>query len=781
MINEFKDIYLKQKSALILPESTGIATERQKALAMTVAANFTSLNMIMSSDMVNKLSEAQEKDIIDFYSTYMPKLKEMIGKDFESRRLFYPGFPEEVMNKDRFEIFIDQLVYAFSGLSMMPEEKPDMTYFPYLGKGIEKKMIEGTESDFDNYIKELFKRDMMYTPAEKEIIDTIVSKKANFLEYFPEEPSKAKENNIYLLQKIKEKEEERLETYAVKYLKTPTDVLRYAVTFVNGDPSLNGKSQTLDPFTKRPIGFSFSKQPKYEQWDKYKEHRGLTRNLSRREIKLIRTLLENTKMDIGQNYPQLLEDTKKLLKNEDVVLVDDAIQTHKMYWKSFAKVAHINENDGTQAGKVLGALCSDNAKTIFSLIEYAIDQKDVEMALKYLRLRPTELAKRMDKLCEIACETGKENVVIDEYRKIAEKASVTKLLQMHTQFESRKYKLDDKIISVKGVKTIKPAKEPLNRKLCETIQEISLNALKEKFKDTPYLGKIYIDKNMSKVKIPKMDKLRNATKTLYPYTFGSSLPATNTTTKQFAIAWENGNKSNPREIVDIDLSSTALYEDGHIGSVGWNSSYASSGVVYSGDIRHGGDAEFINCNLETLRKSGVVGIIPSINLYCGAPTFEQLLDCKMIIAERNDMDYGKTYEAKSVSLSLDLDMKSRNLQPLVLNVKTGEFIWLDNITIEDPNEEYSVATRQSKDIAQLVKEALQVSEFNPGFDILLKAQNCEIVDTIEEADIAFTQTDVEEDKLKEGAINITQKDYDQLLTFLDETRTDIEKEIETQR
>lgn len=773
----FKEIYLKQKFALMLPEVSGEPTERTKALAMTVAANFASYNMIMSTDMINELSHASENDIVEFYNFYNPKLKEMIGEDFKNRRLFYPGFPDEVINKDRFEIFLDQVIYAFSGLTMMPEENPDMTYFPYLGQGFEKKLSIGTEQEFEEYLKGLFKREVLWTPTEKEIIKTVVTNKSNFLDYYPDEPSKIKENNIFLLNLIKEKEEERFMSYALKYLKTPTDVLRYAVTLVGGDPSLNGKMKEKVeipghgwyPATSKEIGFSFSRNPKYPEE---------TRNLKKSEIKEVLTLLENTRMDIGKDYPELLEQIQLNAKNEgrntDVVLVDDAVQTYKSYFKSLAKVAHINPEKDQQVNRVLGALCSNKTVTIYSLIEKAIADKNVETALKYLKYRPTELGRRMDKLCEIAGETGKEKLVLDEYRKIAQKASISSLLQMHGTFESRKFLQDERIISVNGQTTVKPAKQPLKKSLCEEIQSIVKDALKDKFKNTPYRGKFYIDPSMSKVKIPKNDRLREASETLYPYTFGSSLPASDTKTKQFAIKWENGNTEYPDERIDLDLSSTLVDKNGQIIHIGWNSHYSADDmVVYSGDIQKGGSAEFINCNLDKLREAGIAGVVPSVNIYCGARSFSDILDCQMIMAERNDMDYGETYEDKSVRMSLVPKTSARQINPMVLNVETGEWIWLDTLV---ENKDSNVASTNLGSLTTLIKEALFVNEYNPGFDLLLSVQNCEIVDNIGESDFAFTQEKVDPKLLKEGAQNITQIDYDKLVEFLsnDEETINIE-------
>lgn len=771
----FREIYARQKLALIIPESAGEEVSvRQKQLAMTVAANFAAYNMIMSADMIDELSHASESDIVSFYNFYNPILKDMIGADFSGRRLFYPGFPEEVIGKDRFEIFLDQVIYAYTGLSMMPEEKPDMTYFPYIGDGHEKKLITGTEEGFEEYLKGLFKREVLWTPTEKEVVETVVENKANFLNYYPEEPSKIKENNIHLLNLIKKKEEERFMFYATKYLKTPTDVLRYAVTLVGGNPALNGKMleqvQTKGnwyyPSVSKDVGFSFSKNPRYPE---------VTRNLKKSEIKEVLALLSNTRMDIGGDYPELLEQIKENAKrdgrNTDVVLVDDAVQTYSSYYKSLAKVAHLDPNKNNQVNKVLGAICSNKTVTIHSLIERAIDEKNVEDALKYLKYRPTELGRRMDKLCEIAVETGKQNIVLDEYRKTAAKSSISNLLQMYGTFEARKFLQDERIITVDGQTTVKPPKAPLNKNLCNAIQEIVEDALKEKFKDTPYKGKFYIDPSMAKVKVPKNNRLRDASETLYPYTFGSSLPASNTTTKQFAIKWEDGNIDDSTERVDLDLSSTLVDKNGKTTHIGWNSHYSVSDmVVYSGDIQEGGSAEFINCDLDKLREAGIAGVVPSVNIYCGAKNFSELLDVQMVMAERNDMDYGATYEAKSVRMSLTPKSTARQINPMVLNVKTGEWIWLDSLV---ENKNAAVASTNLQSLANLIKEALFVNEYNPGFDILLRAQNCEVVNKIEDADFVFTQEAIDESLLKDGAQNITQTDYDRLVEYLSVEKDEI--------
>ena len=783
MNEQFKKFYFKQKFALVMPEKVSEEpSERNKALAMTVAANFGTYNMIMSSEIVDELSKASETDIIKFYDFYMPLVKNAVGADFEGRRLFYPGFPEEVIEKDRFDIFLDQLVYAFSGLTMMPDEKPDMTYFPYIGEGIKKQLFLGSEEGFKEYVDNLLTRNMMWTATEKEIIDVVLDEAKDIMSVLPEEPSKIKENNLYLLEQVKEREPEKFLDVAKKYLKTPTDVMRYAVTLVGGDSSLNGMMKDQVEVagrwgvrTTKTIGFSFSKNPKYPE---------NTRNLKGSEIKEVLSLLENTRMEIGSDYPEIekmiKENARKEGRSDDIILVDDAVQTYAQYYKSLAKVAHLNPNEDKQVNRVLGAICSNKTRTIYSLIEKAIADKDVESAVKYLKYRPTELGRRLDKLCQIASETGKEEVVLKQFEEIASKASVFALLQMHGTFESRKYLQDARVINVNGKFTAKDPKTPLKRSLCERIQKVVMDALKEKYAEHPSLGKVYIDPSMAKVKIPKNNKMRDASDSLFPYTFGSSLPTDKTAkTKQFAVKWENGNKDDEDSRIDIDLSATGIFADGRTGHVGWNSDYHDSdaAIVYSGDIQKGGSAEFLNFNLDKLRKAGYVGIAVNVNIYCGAHSFDDMLDCQMLMSERNDMHYGKTYEAKTVRNTIIPSGPAREVKPVVLNVETGEWVWLDAFDRNATN----IASMNIGLNSSVILDAIQVNKYNPGFDILIAAQNCELVDNISEADIVYSQEPVDASLLKEGAQNITQIDYDKLAELLDENVEEVEKVEETEK
>lgn len=770
MNNELKKFYFEQKLSVVLPETKyEEINERSKLLAATLAANFGTYNFFLSSQAVDMLSKCDEKDIIEFYNFYMPLVKDAAGAAFEGRVPFYPGFPEEVIGKDRFDIFLDQLIYAFSGLTMMPGEKPKTDFFPYFEEGNKKQLNTGSKEDFEEYVNFLFKKPVILNEEEKKFI-TEIFKSYDFEKFLPAEPSKIKENNIFILQLIKDNLPERFEMYATKYLKTPTDVLRWAVQYVDGDISLNGKLTIDKPDKKwhennKQLGFSFSKNKKYPD---------ITKSLSKPQIREIMTLLNNTRMDIGEDYPKLLEDIKASAKEdgraEDVILVDDAVLTYKQYYKSLAKVAHINpEAASTKTEKVLAAICDNKVRTINSLIEEAINDKDVDKALGYLKYRPTYFGKRLDKLCEIASETKQTKNLVAAFKEQASKMSISNLLTNHGMFESRKFKQPERIIRANGVMVTKEAKEPLSKTFCEEIQTAIRQALKEKYKDTKSLGKIYVDPSMANVKIPKNNDSRSQSKKLFPYTFGSSMPnSKELKCKQFGVAWEDGNEKNPNERVDIDLHSCFYDENGNIFHIGWNAAYSADELaVYSGDIQQGGSCEFVNCDLEKLREMKIPAVGFTIDIFCGAISYSDLLDCQFVLSERDDMKFGRTFEPKSVMMSMRPQSDTSEITPVVLNVETGDFIWLDAFN----RSKEAGAIPSVKEMTEIIKNAIFENKYGTGFDVLLKAQNASFVKDIKNADIIFTQNEITDTTgLKEGVEIITQKDYDKLVRLLDPDR-----------
>ena len=783
MNNILKEIYLRQKFAIMLPNPVNeLSTEESRAMAATVASNFGQLNMIIPTEAVELLARCNQEDIASFYKFYMPILEDMIGRDFKSRRLFYPGFPEEVMDKDRTEIFMDQLYYAFTGFSKMPEEKTKLTEFPYFRKGDVKKLNIGSEKGLEDYFKSLFNAPTIWTETDKEVIKKVFDHVPDCEKFFPDEPLRMKENNIYLLNLIKERRAELFDYYAAKFLKSPTDVMRYAVSMVNGNIALNGKMNTEVKadrwgYNTKILGFSFSRNKKYPEE---------TRNLTKTEMKEISKLFNNTRMDIGKDYPQILEKIKenarKEGRNDDIILVDDAIMSHIQYYKSLAKVMHVNgKNPKNELEKVLSYVCNNGVRTIYSAIENAISNKDVEEAVFFLKYRPTKLLERLDQLSRIAVETKKEEILLNVVKDIASKASVEKLLELYGAFESKKTKQGDRIFVEKGIVQRKEAKEALDAKLCDDVKNIVEDALKEKFKDTPLLDKCYIDPSMKEVKPEKANKMRDAQDSTFAYTYGSSLPnSKNTKTKQFAVKWENGSKSYPRSTIDIDLSATGLTEDGSVRQVSWNGDYSTNGIVYSGDIRTGGSAEFINVDLEKAKKSGIRMIMFNVNLYDGASSFEDLKDCQLIMCERDDMKYGKTYEERTVMLSMRPDCKAMQISPIALDVETGKWIWTD--IVYSSRDAGAVASRNLNNITGVLEDVIRTNRYAAGYDVLLRAQNAEFVEDIKDAKYIFIQSDkyINKSELRSDAVIITQKDRDLLSVFLNDKRTENlpEKDVE---
>ena len=168
---------------------------------------------------------------------------------------------------------------------------------------------------------------------------------------------------------------------------------------------------------------------------------------------------------------------------------------------------------------------------------------------------------------------------------------------------------------------------------------------------------------------------------------------------------------------------------------------------------------------------GIIGLIVTANIYCGSASFKDLLDVKMAISERDENAYGKIYEPSTVTQTLKLTKEAKMTAPIVLNAETGELVWADSF-LDKNDVNLSIASLNQEDYVRLGKEALEINQYGPGFDMLIKALNCNIVTDMKDADYVFTQEEVDESMLKEGAHNITQKDYDMLVKLMDENRTE---------
>ena len=99
-------------------------TEDNSVLAATAVKNLQSHGVTIDSTGFELLKTASKKDITDWYYDTQEMFLESSGGN-HSYKPFYPNFPEEVMQKDDFELFIDQILHYAVGYRPLEQNEKE--------------------------------------------------------------------------------------------------------------------------------------------------------------------------------------------------------------------------------------------------------------------------------------------------------------------------------------------------------------------------------------------------------------------------------------------------------------------------------------------------------------------------------------------------------------------------------------------------------------------------------------------------------------------------------
>lgn len=183
---------------------------------------------------------------------------------------------------------------------------------------------------------------------------------------------------------------------------------------------------------------------------------------------------------------------------------------------------------------------------------------------------------------------------------------------------------------------------------------------------------------------------------------------------RFFVYW------NDKRRVDVDLHSMFVDVDGEIHHVGWNGDFDDIGIVTSGDITHSDAAEYIDFDLNNEELDYAVA---HVSLYSGANNFADIDTCFVgLMGVENLGSDIKLYDPKSCFISQELLSEKRNIDYGVISIKER---YIRYIGSESKNS-YDNIEASSETIMFSLKEYLE---------LLFKAQNIELADEKEEADM----------------------------------------------
>lgn len=707
------EIYLRRKGKVLLED--GVSEDNNINYVATILKNIEPLGYTFSKNLIEKLCTYDVKQLESFYVDIISSLKKLVGAHVKHRPM-YPNFPQQVMEMDEVELYVNAVIHYLSRYGYASQEenldtvldkitgsKEDALNLFENGKVLlvedndiklksikndistSKKFIDqgdgtllpdyeikertslfeptkikvidlGNQDDFNSIFRNLLKSKTSISDTDKKDMEWFVKNNTDKLnEILPEEiPLK---ENVALFVKLLLENVKNVKYLISKYIKTATDVLRLAVALSDGDISLATNTKF--------------------------------RSYKRKERRLLLSLL---------NQCNNIEEDMIRYKNIWIRLgerLHPSEPKHKKYYKANIAFNKLRNNSKIETYK--------------SKVNKLIMLKEHQGLFELLKERPGEFARSLDLL--LRTYPTLSDTIVDEFKKVAINVSVPVLLQVAEHFRNRNKEKEIRAFFPKGnvakVYGIDYNLFPIWGYVCGRLVNICENTLINIFKEKESLGNVYIDERLKGYLVPFSQ--RSASKALKTIVRGSKIDISeiNKTIRPF-IYWKGSG-------VDIDLSAVIYNSDWnylkHISYTNLRS--AKYNVYHSGDITSApqGASEFIDLDIKSILECEGRYVVISILSYSRQP-FIEISECFMGWMSRQQTNSGEIYEPKTVQNKIDITANTTICIPMILDLQQNKIIWTDIALRRHPNWQVNVEGNQKgmvligKAMASLVKPNL---------------------------------------------------------------------------
>ncbi len=599
------------------------------------------------------------------------------GKPFQP---MYPNFPAQVMALTEGRLYLNAIVHYLSGGRLFPRVPTDKR-LP-LPDFVTLQVIElGTEAEFEGLFGQIASANISLSAQDREDLTWFASAYGDGIQPLLPARVPQKENAAFLASLLM-RHTTQTEAFVAGFCRTATDILRLAAALSGGDMSLAAATKF--------------------------------RTFSRPERRLLLGLLERA--------PNAAED----------------MQRWKKRWVRLGEKLHPGEyrRQYPRSAEAFDVLRSDLPLSTFnSRIEKALADRDGAEAAALLTPRPGDFARRLDHLLRVDPEHQQQSM--EAFAGVASQVSTPVLLQTMTHFQTRRDGSDLRVFFPKG-SLAKAHGEPntlpeLPAALCERAAAACREALRERFRALPPLGRCFVDPALANYPVPFAH--RSASKSFRTIPRGSRLPLPDgCRVLRLFLWWRNG-----KDRTDIDLSATLFDADfRYVDAVSYYALRCDGGV-HSGDIvdAPNGASEFIDITLDRMQARGIRCVVMTLGGYTPQP-FCDLPECFAGWMSRLEPQSGEIYDPRTVQDRLDLTAESRIAIPLLVDVADRTLIWCDMALRSNPKWVNNVQGNLGGIALSL--QALTSLKKPTLYDLfLLHAQaRGTVVDTSEEAETVFS-------------------------------------------
>ncbi|VTU43050.1 MULTISPECIES: RING finger family 4 domain-containing protein [unclassified Variovorax] len=485
--------------------------------------------------------------------------------------------------------------------------------------------------------------------------------------------------------------------HLLRFLKTPTDVLRLAVALCGGDVSL--KEVTRFKLNNGQRQFLMAAFNALKQADAY--------------------VLE-----------EMLGYRGRWLRLGEVLHVGQFKARFPKAWACFDALRNREDDITTHASRVEKLLVHSN-----------LYKQEARFALlETLAQRPGELARKLDALLSRGLPFEE---VLGALR--VESVSTTILLTLLAHFRQRAAKSEFRAFMPKGSVAKMyivdgDGRKPLAAEARFAVLDLVDKELRRRFAERKALGKVFVDEALEAVLVPFSQ--RSASSGMSPMTRGSrvALESSKGIVRLF-MHW-----AGPH--IDVDLS-CALYDEhwNKKDHLSWTNVRSYGRSAHSGDLRSGsgpeGACEFIDLDLAALKVQGVRYAAVTVFSYTGQ-SFDTF-PCFAGFMEREDATKGANFEPKTVKHKFSVNGAMVIMVPMVVDLATCQVVWAD-LSLKGRNMYNTVesaggrAVKQLKAVIAMQDQRVSLKEL---FELHGQARG-ELVSTREEADLVLDERKLNE-------------------------------------
>lgn len=723
--------------------------------AFSINRNLETMGYTLDEASLENLARLDSSDIIKVWNDLVYVINEKTGaSDFNKAELFYPNFPEEVMNEGDIELYFNSLYYYYNMYKNHISVRDDIVEIKKdrlpLIESVprELKVINlGTKKDLFTLMHDRV-HSLSMSDAKLEELKAFIKeypKDWQILILNSDEKFQSKENLTNIANVlIKENKINDAKTL----FKDATDVLRLAAV-LSAEKGYTQMNANLS-FSAKDANFKFTNAEKIMLKDFLNNCPNLYIDIWKQEAKWKKAMrfLDTKKgpVRVVKAFDNLYQKKKVLANGKPVI--NDVSNLNMLVDKYCA--ADIGSKESAESFDALYAQVSKNPGLMLNCLVESLKKAN----------KPFQVAGLMTVFSK-ACKE-KPIPVINLLK-------VKNLIERRDDWENRIFKnKKQKLYAVEN----KPMK--LSSKSKEIITSFLDKIIDYEVENTMDLKNVYIDPALCNNIVPLRGE-RNASSGA-TLTKGSVIEGNkDRNLLAVGIYWKD---STDEYNCDIDVSVTAFDEDFNKKGNVYYGNVKTSWGVHSGDYVIGGNgvAELIIADKSLLKEAGIKYLVSEVHGY--SVPFSKAENVRFVRMEKEGtMDWGdcnskeckgtptfcgEPFEISQIEDPIRLDSNSTLEVPFIYDVDEDKYYWVDtNINI------YGIRNVQNiESISTAMCEIYNIKHNNyPDMKQLFDAyarNNGTIVDNIEDADTIFLSKpqDAQKLHLKEDATIISAYDLD---------------------